>query len=286
MSKTYVAIDVSNLAYRASWANKELTTSTGKFSGHVFGAVASILAMLRNELAGQDVRLCFCYDGKNSKDYRRTILPEYKAHRIPSEINPLPEVAEVLKLWPDTIHIDQVDKEGDDAIAYCVRMREGRPVVVWSGDKDLWSLLQYPNVRVLSPNLKRFVENSDLMEHYHLDNRPGNVYLAKALFGDASDGIKGVFRLQKKQVAPILNTPGVCTVTDFYNAIAIKPDCMTASTHQKLKEAVDKVVINYQVVLPQVDFQKQSVEFRGGNFTDLKQKLIDYECYSLLNLLS
>jgi 5'-3' exonuclease len=297
MGKTYLIIDVSNLAYRSAYGCKSLNTSKGRFSGHVFGSVSSIiyalspnepsnqdspLFLLWRELRSLDVTPVFCYDGKDSKVFRRTILPEYKANRQGHDFNPLPEVQEILRLWPG-IHVMADDKEGDDGIAYAVKMRQGKPCVVWSGDKDLQGLLQFPNVKVFSPNLKRFVESSDIYDAYHLMDNPGRIYLAKALFGDASDGIKGVERLTKKQVEPFLNALDVNTPDDFYRAMgALKPQCVSSKNWEKLQADKDKVQKNYQVVLPQLDFQKESVTKVVGGFESLKAQLVEYECFSLL----
>jgi 5'-3' exonuclease len=277
----FLIIDVSNLAYRAAYANSRLTTSRGAFSGHVFGSVSSLFALFRNQFK-EDPTVVFCYDGKNSKDYRRTLLLEYKANRTPHDIDPLPGVVEVLSLYPG-IHIKQDDKEGDDAIAYTVVMRRGQPCVVWSGDKDIWALMQHPGCRVLSPNLGRFVECDDFFKHYHLDGKPGRIPLAKALFGDSSDGIKGVDRLQKKQVAPILNGDDIVTPEDFYKGLDPKPSCMTDNTYKKLLDNKDKVFTNYQVVLPQLEFSKESVTIVGPESMEaFKKKLVEYECFSLI----
>ena len=283
MENTFVIVDVSNLAYRASYGNKELKTREGRFSGHIFGAAASIFALIRNELKGLNPVFCYCYDGKNSKEARRKILPEYKANRIPKDINPLPEVSSLLRLFPG-IHIEQDDMEGDDAIAYAVQKRNGKPCIVASGDRDLWALMQYANCKVLSPNLKRFVEFSDFMEPYHLDGKPERIYLAKALFGDSSDGIKGIERLIKKHVAPYLNMEGVDTPEAFYNALgATKPLGLSDKTWDKLQNSKETVMKNYLTVKPMLDFNQTSVVKVGKDKIELiREKLKEFECNSLL----
>ena len=285
MDKTWLIVDVSNLAHRSGYAHSELKTSTDRFSGHIFGSVGSLLHILNTTLASKDVKMVFCYDGKSCKDYRRTILPEYKMNRMPRDINPTPEVSEILKMWPG-IQIEEDSKEGDDAIAYAVKMLNGKDCVVFSGDRDLWQLTQYPNCRVLSPNLKRFVEPSDILEEYHLDNKPSRICLAKSLFGDPSDGIKGVERLIKKQVAPILNAEGVETPEEFYNKLgSVKPSFITDKNWEKLNTYKDKVFKNFLVVQPQLDFDKSSVtKVENSSLVDMRCKLaVDYECYSLLD---
>jgi 5'-3' exonuclease len=280
--KTFLIIDTSNLIYRAAYANSTLLTSSGKNSGHIFGSVASLLAFLRNELSGKNVRMVFCYDGANSRDSRKIILPTYKANREQRDFNPLPEAYAVLKTWPG-LHVEEPSKEGDDGIAYAVKMIKGQDCVILSGDKDLQGLLQFPNVKVFSPNLKRFVEPSDIYEHYHLIDNPGRIYLAKALFGDSSDNIKGVERLTKKQVEPFLNALDVTTPDDFYRVMgAIKPQCVSVKNWDKLQADKARVQKNYEVVLPQLDFRPESVTKVTGGFESLKMRLKAYECFSLL----
>jgi 5'-3' exonuclease len=282
---TFLIVDVSNLAYRSAYAHQELRTSAGKFSGHVFGSVASLLSLVRNNV-DPPVTMCFCYDGKRSRDSRVAISPEYKANRKPHDFNPIPEVVEILRLWPG-IHIEQEDKEGDDAIAFAVKMRQGLPCVVYSGDKDLWALTAVPGCKVLSPNLKpapRFVEPTDIYERYHLTGEhPERIYLAKALFGDSSDEIVGVERLIKKYVEPILNAENITTPEDFYSALGdTRPSFMTKNTWDKLQANVDRVKLNYRILVPQLDFNRESaVKVSPSN--SLKLKLVEYECFSLLN---
>jgi 5'-3' exonuclease len=277
-----LVVDVSNLAYRASYANSSLYTAKGVFSGHIFGAIASLCAFLRNEMSGAAL-CCFCYDGEGAKQERQKVLSSYKANRTAHDFNPISEVSEVLRSWPG-LHIQQSGFEGDDAMVYCVEMRRDRPCVVLTGDRDSWSLLKHPNCRIYSPNLKRFVEPSDLYEAYHLDNKPEGLGLAKSLFGDSSDGIKGINRLLKKQVEPILNSPGVITPDDFYAALpSTKPDYMSANTYTKLLEGKETVKTNYQVIIPRTNFDRSSVTKTTGDLDKIKIKLTELECFSLLD---
>lgn len=281
--KVFVIVDSSNLIYRSAYANKTLTTSKGKFSGHIFGIGASLFAFIRNQLQNTEYKFVFCYDGKNAKAYRQTILPTYKGNREPREFDPLPEGVAFLQLWPG-LHIEQEGFEGDDAMAFAVHMRQGKPCIVLSGDRDLWSLMEHPNCKIWSPNLKRFVENSDISKEYRLYNNPGRVYLAKALFGDASDNIKGIDRLIKKQFDEALNADNVDTPIDFYDWLGPdKPSWLSNKTWDKLQAGKDRVYQNYQVVLPRLDFDKASVtQVFDGNWALVKKALEEYECYSLL----
>jgi 5'-3' exonuclease len=286
----FCMVDTSNLAWRAWHSHEELKTSTGKLSGHVYGAVASLVWLLENPLKDYQVTLVFCYDGKDAKKNRLAAYPDYKGNREARPFNPVPEVAEVLKLW-DGIHIEQEFREGDDAIFASVKMRKGKPCVVYSGDKDMYALLQYPGCRQYSPNLKRFVTNEDLLENYHLNNKPQAVPLAKALFGDSSDNIKGCKGLFKAHVAELLNDPSVNTPDDFYGKLeefynkikaAKLKGVMTQNTYDKLLACKEQIFINYQIILPQLDFDMSSITVVKNNAYELKNKIMDYECPSLM----
>jgi len=169
-------------------------------------------------------------------------------------------------------------------MAYAVKMLKGQECIVLSGDKDIWSLLQYPNCKVYSPNLRRFVEPSDIYEHFHIQNAPERIYLAKSLFGDASDNIEGVKRLLKKQVEPVLNTENIVTPQDFYNCLgSVRPTYISLKMWEKIRECKEKVFKNYLVIIPQLEFQKSSIVKVGLESLELlKQKLIEYECFSLV----
>jgi 5'-3' exonuclease len=282
-NKTALIIDVSNLSYRSSYANSSLYTSKGVFSGHIFGTVASLCAFLRNEFKETAVLCCFCYDGNGAKQERQKILSTYKANRTAHDFNPIPEVCEFLKSWPG-LHIQQNGFEGDDAMVWCVEMRKGKPCVVLTGDRDSWFLLSKPNCRIFSPNLKRFVEPSDIYEAYHLDNKPEGIPLAKSFFGDSSDGIKGINRLLKKQIEPILNNSRVTTPDDFYAALPdSKPDYMSANTYTKLLEGKETVKTNYNVIIPRTNFDKSAVTKTTGDLSKIKARLTELECFSLLD---
>jgi 5'-3' exonuclease len=285
VENTFIIVDVSNLAYRAGYANKTLSTSEGKFSGHIFGSASSLLALLRNEFSGQNVKFVFCYDGKDAKDYRRSIYPGYKANRMPKDIDPLPEVVNFIQKWPG-LHIYQDDMEGDDAIAFAVHMRQGKNCVVLSGDKDLWALMRYPNCKVFSPNLKRYVTAVDVLEEYHIKDRPERIYLAKSLFGDSSDDIKGVERLIKKQVDPVLNQEGVETPEQFYNALGdVRPAFITEKMWAKLLCHKEDVFRNFKIVQPRIEFNKTSVTKTDLDIPKIRKVLGEYECFSLLSQL-
>lgn len=279
-----VIVDVSNLAYRSAYAYGDLTTKAGQKSGHVYGSLRLLQAMMKNHVEAGTWCFVFCYDGLGAKARRQTVLPAYKANREDGRFNPCPEVRGVFLDVPG-IHIEAAGAEGDDAIAWAVQLMKGRPCLLLTGDRDLWALTRFPNVKVFSPNLKRYVKvPEDIEDHYHVTD-PARIPMAKALFGDPSDGIKGVERLQKKQVKAILNESLV--PKDFFSLYAAHRDTMTESTRAKLDVATTQVETNFQVVSPDLSlFSKTSVRHVAAS-EDHKAKLLNsfatWDCNSLVS---
>lgn len=256
-----LVIDASNLAWRSCHAYSDLRCSDGRFSGHVFGSIRLILATLDNHLTPGSWLLCLCYDGVEAKEDRRAILPTYKGDRDPSRFNPCPDVSAALRELPG-IHVEHPRREGDDAFAWAAEtlVAPGRKVVVLSGDKDAWPLLRLDGVSVFSPNYDRYVTPADIEKRFFVPN-PRAVPLAKALFGDTSDHIKGVDRLYKKHVIPCLQAYG--TDRDAFFGAAQAAD-IPVKTKLKLLENQGFVERNLRVILPDTTgFDRNTVKRVG-----------------------
>lgn len=275
-----LAVDVSNMAHRAAWGYKNLSLPDGTPTGHVFGSVRLMVSTLCNELWPGRWCIAYCYDGHGATAERQKVLATYKANRdYTNRINPVTDVKVVLRCLPG-LHVEASGREGDDAIAKVVNMSAPKmPTVLLTADRDLQGLLAYPQVQVLSPTLKRFVVQGDYQKAY-LVTDPAKIYLAKALFGDKSDGISGVFRLMKRHVEPLLNRPGILTAEDFYENLLISD--VPETTKTKLLDAQQQVLTNYQVIRPDITkFGPGTIKKVRGDcptFDDLMRK---YACHSI-----
>lgn len=282
IAQTIFVVDVSNCSYRAYYAHKELRTKLGLPSGHVFGAIQILLK--RFQEFNTPTCLIFCYDGCNSKKDRLELYPGYKGNRIPHDFCPVPDVKELCLTLPG-LHIEQDNMEGDDAIAWAVSLTVPKETIVFTGDDDLISLMSNKTVKVYSPNKGRVVEEADWLKEYHVKD-PAKIYIAKALFGDSSDNIKGVERLIKKQVEPILNDNRCVDIKSFYDMLETKPESMSDKMYQKTLEAKERVFINYEVIKPRINFDKSAVK-RVIKAKENKDRLLEllnkYECYSVLD---
>lgn len=128
------------------------------------------------------------FEGKNSREWRKKIYPEYKANRASMKAQPLgkyfydylEQVIEMSKNLP--CKILRVDNcEGDDVI-YTLAEKFSKlsdEIRIISADADLTQIGNFfPNVKIYHPLKKCFVTPN-----------PDVIYL-KALAGDTSDNIK------------------------------------------------------------------------------------------------
>ncbi len=287
-----LVVDVSNLAYRSFHAYSSLTTKDGRSSGHVYGSVRLLLATLRNYIDPGKCCVVLCYDGAGAKAVRQGVLPEYKAGRDDGRFNPCPEVRTVLADFPG-LHVEQAEREGDDAIVWITERlaSSGQKVVILTGDRDLWQLKRFPSVHVYSPNLKRYVIPDDIKSEYFVDD-PARIPIAKALFGDSSDGIRGVERLQRKMVAPLMNLPEVVDIDTFFHRFGeggTEVGRITAAAQTKIGNAEAHIRRNYSVIIPMLaGFGPGSVRRTVRNRASrdrLEQRLLSYDCVALVAML-
>jgi len=290
-AEAVLIVDVSNLVYRCAYAHEELATSDGRRSGHVFGAFQVLRSVFINDLPPKKWFIVFCYDLPTSKAFRQDILPTYKANRKQKDFNPLPEASAALANIPG-LHLSHPNREADDCIYWISTWitRNGyadKDIVIYSGDKDMWTFTDLPGVKVLSPNLGRMVTKEDIVKHFYVDS-PSKIPLSKSLFGDPSDGIKGPNRLLKKHVVSYLEPENV-TLESFLEAVK-SSSTMPLNTKTKILEASDLIRANYKVACPDIysfegpgNLRKHSVRTSTGDGAEgLENVFAEYECTSLV----
>lgn len=125
----------------------------------------------------------YVFDGKNSKQARRKLYPEYKANRKPADdqFYVTLELFKMLVLCTNKSVICVDGYEADDVIASLVRERPANiQMKLWSNDGDFLRICDQKNVIITDVNQQL----KDVPLEHHV--------LYKALVGDNSDNIKGV----------------------------------------------------------------------------------------------
>jgi 5'-3' exonuclease len=165
--------------------------------------------------------------------FRVTLLPEYKSARVatgdepPDEVEPqLLIIAEMLKALGISI-ANATECEAEDVIATLTTKIEG-PIEIVSGDRDLYTLVRDPRIRVLftvkGVSELAAVDQAWITSKYGI---PGDRYMDFAILrGDPSDGLPGVRGIGDKTASQLLakygSLDGILAATDLSPTIRAK----------------------------------------------------------------
>lgn len=211
MPSTLYLIDGHALAYRAYYAltsggtaSERWLTSKGEPTAGVYGFTSVLLRLLEQERPDY---LAVVFD--KGKTFRDEIYPEYKATRekMPEDLRP--QIDRMRELV-DSLNIPRAEREGfeaDDVLGSLARWAagEGLRVKIITGDKDLLQLVSDQIIvnlpgRSLSDAKDYFRENVK----EKLGVWPEQVVDFKALTGDRSDNIPGVYGVGEKTATSLL----------------------------------------------------------------------------------
>jgi DNA polymerase-1 len=204
-------IDGNSLTYRAFFA---LPTDMATAGGQVTNAVFGFTSMLINLLADhRPDRVVAAFD-RPEPTFRHQLIADYKAGRAETP-DILRQQMGLVRQLVDTLRIPAVELAGyeaDDVIATLATQGRdaGDDVLVVTGDRDAYQLVEDPHVRVLYN--RRGVSDYALYDEAGIEARTG-VPPAKypqyaALRGDPSDNLPGVPGVGEKTAARLITTYG------------------------------------------------------------------------------
>jgi 5'-3' exonuclease len=182
--------------------------------------------------------------------FRVALIPEYKSARVatgdepPDEVEPqLLIIVEMLKaLGISTANASEC--EAEDVIATLTTKIEG-PIEIVSGDRDLYTLVRDPRIRVLftvkGVSELAGVDQAWIASKYGI---PGDRYMDYAILrGDPSDGLPGVRGIGEKTASQLLAKYG-----SLDGILAAKD--LSPTIRAKLNASKDYVVAARTVVGP------------------------------------
>ena len=239
-------IDGLSLAFRAFYAlPTDLATPNGTVTNAVYGFTSMLVKVLTDERPDEIV-VVFDAPGRTFRD---DLDGEYKAGRkeTPDLFVPqLPLIHEVI----DALRIptlEVVGVEADDVIAtLATRAAEaGSDVIVVTGDRDAYQLVEDPHIKVLYN--RRGVSDYVLYDEAGILERTGvtagQYPEYAALRGDPSDNLPGVPGVGEKTAAKLVSTYG------DLEGIFEHLDELPPKQRQNLGEARDRVFLNRQMSL-------------------------------------
>jgi DNA polymerase-1 len=208
---TIMLLDGNSLAYRAFFAlPTDLATASGQVTNAVFGFTSMLINLLKDH---RPDRLAVAFD-RPEPTFRHSLVADYKGGRAETP-DILRQQMGLVRQVVETMHIPLLELAGyeaDDVIATLATQARDRgdDVIVVTGDRDAYQLVEDPHVKVLYN--KRGVSDYALYDEAGITARTGVTPAMypqfAALRGDPSDNLPGVPGVGEKTAAKLINDYG------------------------------------------------------------------------------
>ncbi|MGH9283981.1 MAG: 5'-3' exonuclease, partial [Acidimicrobiales bacterium] len=204
-------LDGNSLAYRAFFAlPTDMATASGQVTNAVFGFTSMLVNLLKDH---RPDAIAVAFD-RPEPTFRHELVQDYKAGRAAAP-DVLRQQMGLVRQVVETLHIPLIELAGyeaDDVVATLATQARDRgdDVIIVTGDRDVYQLVEDPHVKVLYN--RRGVSDYVLYDEAGILARTG-VTPAKypeyaALRGDTSDNLPGVPGVGEKTAAKLINTWG------------------------------------------------------------------------------
>ncbi len=239
-------IDGNSLTYRAFFAlPTDMATASGQVTNAVFGFTSMLINLMRDH---QPDRIAVSFD-LPKPTFRHERIPTYKAGRKETP-DILRQQMGLVRQVIETLDIPIIEAEGfeaDDILAtLATEGRDaGHEVIVVSGDRDVYQLVEDPGIKVLYN--KRGVSDYALYDEAGILDRtgvaPSDYVIYAAMRGDKSDNLPGVAGVGEKTAAKLVNK--YKSVDGIFEAV----DEQTPKLRENLSEAEEQVRLNAEVMV-------------------------------------
>ena len=276
-----VLIDGNSLLNRAYYATPVFSTSSGQPTNAIFGFIKLVFKIF-TDLKPQYIVVAF---DLKVPTFRHKMYDGYKATRSPMPEELASQVAP-LKSLLSAMNIAMCEKEGyeaDDIIGTLSKKFDVHSYI-YTGDRDSFQLVSdktdvYFTKRGVSDLLKLSADNFER----EMGLKPSAIVDLKALMGDKSDNIPGVYGIGEKSARSLLEEYE--TLDGVYaNIDAIK----SASTRQKLAEHKDEAYLSYTLATINcdcdLDIALENCTVPQSYSAEVKDLFAKFEFKSLLSL--
>ncbi len=202
-------LDGNSLTYRAFFAlPTDLATASGQVTNAVYGFTSMLVNLIKDHKPDY---LVVAFD-RPEPTFRHELVEGYKATRSAAP-DILRQQMGLVRQLVETMRIPVVEAPGyeaDDVLATLATKAavEGDDVIVVTGDRDAYQLVQDPHIKVLYN--RRGVSDYVLYDEAGILERtgvtPGQYPEFAALRGDPSDNLPGVPGVGEKTAAKLINT--------------------------------------------------------------------------------
>lgn len=263
--------DLSNLIYRATLVKTEkpdLVTSTGIPSGHIY-RIFSMIYNVKRDFGGD---MYFVTEGNEVERFKWH--PGYKKGRtkIASDFDPIPDIQKMISFM-NASFITPISAEADDGIYTLCQENKKARITIISNDRDLWTCMQSGKVVIQGKSKETFYKK-DAQKKFGVENLEA-IPLVKALYGDESDKIPSVPRLNKKDMNTILNE---CLIPDDIYA---RIDRLKTGNQKKLIDYEEQFRTMFKVTSLRI-CKYDKIKY-NGNKEKMQEFLENFECKSLFD---
>jgi DNA polymerase-1 len=207
----FLLLDGNSVAYRAFFAlPTDMATASGQVTNAVYGFTSMLINLLKDH---RPDRIAVAFD-RPEPTFRHEMISDYKAGRAETP-DILRQQMGLIRQLVNALHIPTVEIAGfeaDDVIATLATdaRDQGLDVLIVSGDRDTYQLVEDPHVKVLYN--RRGVSDYVLYDEAGIHDRTGvtpeQYPQYAALRGDPSDNLAGVPGVGEKTAAKLINTYG------------------------------------------------------------------------------
>jgi DNA polymerase-1 len=204
-------LDGNSLTYRAFFAlPADMATASGQVTNAVFGFTSMLINLLKDHRPDQ---MAVAWD-RAEPTFRHEALESYKANReaapdiLRQQLGLVRQVLEALQITM----LEKPGVEADDIIATLATQAKerGDDVIIVTGDRDSYQLVEDPHVKVLYN--RRGVSDYVLYDEAGIFERtgvtPAQYPQYAAMRGDTSDNLPGVPGVGEKTAAKLINEHG------------------------------------------------------------------------------
>ena len=281
-SRPLILLDGMSLAFRAYFAlPPDLSTSDGIVTNAVHGFASMVVNLIRDH---HPIGLAVAFDLPGGT-FRDEIVEDYKGGRAETPPD-LPPQFDMIRSVLASLAIPVVDAEGfeaDDVLATlaCEARDRGHPVIVVTGDRDAYQLVEDPYIRVLYN--RRGVSDYALYDEAGIEERtgvhPSKYPLLAALRGDPSDNLPGVPGVGEKTAAKLVNEYGdLETLYAHLDALSPKLRENLASHRERVERNAEVIPLVRDVPL---DVHVDQLVLGGWEYEEARRVFAELELRSL-----
>ncbi|HEX7442953.1 MAG TPA: DNA polymerase, partial [Acidimicrobiales bacterium] len=266
-TRPLILLDGMSLAFRAYFALPDtLKTSAGVTTNAVHGFTSMVLNLVKDH---DPVGLAVAFDLPGGT-FRDDTPPD-----LPPQFGMIREVMESLCIPV----LGAEGFEADDVLATLASEARdrGHPVIIVTGDRDSYQLVEDPYIRVLYN--RRGVSDYALYDEAGIEERTGvlphKYPLLAALRGDPSDNLPGVPGVGEKTAAKLINEYG--DLDTLYAHL----DALSPKLRQNLADHAERVRLNAEVIplvrdVP-LDVDVDHLRLGGWNHEDARKAFASLE---------